>query len=184
MFKRLERRLRAWYDRRFRHGAVTRLRGLGLTAGDNLTVMRGAFIDPSHCWLITFGDDVTVARDAIVLAHDASMKVHTGRTRVGRVLVGDRVFIGASAIILPGVRIGDDVVIGAGSVVTRDVPTGSVVCGNPARVTALTDDWLERRLAEMNEVPCFGREYTEQGGVTPAMKAQMREAVDRFGYVV
>ena len=47
--------------------------------------------------------------------------------------VGRNVWIGAGAIVLPGVTIGDDAVIGAGSVVTRDVPAGATVGGNPAR---------------------------------------------------
>ena len=48
--------------------------------------------------------------------------------------IGNNVWLGGSAIILPGVSIGDDAVVGAGSVVTRDVPPGSTVAGNPARI--------------------------------------------------
>lgn len=48
--------------------------------------------------------------------------------------IGNNVWIGGSAVILPGVTIGDNAVIGAGSVVSRDVPAGTVVVGNPARV--------------------------------------------------
>ena len=51
--------------------------------------------------------------------------------------IGRNVWIGAGAIILPGVSIGDDALIGAGSV-TRDVPAGATACGNPARVQALS----------------------------------------------
>lgn len=47
--------------------------------------------------------------------------------------IGENVWIGGGAIILPGVSIGDDALIGAGSVVTRDVPAGATVMGNPAR---------------------------------------------------
>jgi maltose O-acetyltransferase len=50
------------------------------------------------------------------------------------IAMGSNVWIGGTAIILPGVKIGDDVVIGAGSVVTRDVPAGAVAMGNPARI--------------------------------------------------
>ena len=50
------------------------------------------------------------------------------------VIIEDHVWIGAGAIILPGVRIGKDSVIGAGSVVTKDIPAGSVAVGNPCRV--------------------------------------------------
>lgn len=53
------------------------------------------------------------------------------------VKIGRNVWIGAGALILPGVTIGDDAIVGAGSVVTRDVPAGATVVGNPARqVTA------------------------------------------------
>ncbi len=48
--------------------------------------------------------------------------------------IGDDVWIGAQAIILPGVTIGDRSIVGAGAVVTKDVPLGAIVAGNPARV--------------------------------------------------
>ena len=50
------------------------------------------------------------------------------------IIVGDNVWIGTRAIILPGVTIGDGAVIGAGAVVTKDVPARSVAAGNPARI--------------------------------------------------
>ena len=50
------------------------------------------------------------------------------------VTIGHNVWIGGSTTILPGVTVGDNVVIGAGSVVTRDIPSGTVAVGNPARV--------------------------------------------------
>jgi maltose O-acetyltransferase len=49
------------------------------------------------------------------------------------VSIGQNVWIGGGAIILPGLSIGDDAVVGAGAVVTRDVPEGATVLGNPAR---------------------------------------------------
>lgn len=52
---------------------------------------------------------------------------------VGRVNIGDYVFIGAKALILPGVNIGEGAVVGAGSVVTKDIKTWTIVGGNPAR---------------------------------------------------
>lgn len=56
------------------------------------------------------------------------------------VTIGSNVWIGAGAIILPGVTIGDDSVIGAGSIVTKDVPPSSVAVGNPARVIRRVND--------------------------------------------
>lgn len=49
-------------------------------------------------------------------------------------MIGDNVWIGGGAIIMPGVTIGDNVVIGAGSVVTRDIPSDTIAYGSPCRV--------------------------------------------------
>jgi hypothetical protein len=48
--------------------------------------------------------------------------------------IGDNCFIGARAIIMPGVTVGNEVVVGAGAVVTKDVPNNCIVVGNPARI--------------------------------------------------
>lgn len=56
------------------------------------------------------------------------------KTQTAPVIIGDRVWIGGGAIIMPGVTIGDNVVIGAGSVVTKDIPSNSIAYGIPCRV--------------------------------------------------
>lgn len=57
------------------------------------------------------------------------------------VTIGDNVWIGGNAVIMPGVTIGDNVVIGAGSVVTKDIPANVIAAGNPCRVIReITDD--------------------------------------------
>ena len=74
------------------------------------------------------GAETYIAFEATILTHDYVRKLYR-HTYIGR-----RCFIGARSIILPGVRIGDGCIVGAGSVVTKDVPSHSVVAGNPARV--------------------------------------------------
>lgn len=56
------------------------------------------------------------------------------KTKTAPVVIGDNVWIGGGAIIMPGVTIGDNVVIGAGSVVTKDIASNKVAYGNPCRV--------------------------------------------------
>jgi acetyltransferase-like isoleucine patch superfamily enzyme len=79
---------------------------------------------------IHVGDYTCVAFDAAILSHDTSrnLRAHTW--------IGNSCFIGARAIILPGIRIGDGCIVGAGSVVTSDVPARCAVAGNPARIIA------------------------------------------------
>ncbi|PKQ20630.1 MAG: acetyltransferase [Actinobacteria bacterium HGW-Actinobacteria-6] len=148
-------------------------------------MLDGGSLDWSHCWHITIGDDVTMAPGVRIIAHDASTKMHLGYTRIGKVEIGDRVFIGAASIVLPGVRIGTNVVIGAGSVVSKSIPDNTVACGNPARAVGATDEWLVRKRREMGTVPCFGEEYTSRQDVTEAMKVEMNSRMTSgIGYVV
>lgn len=69
-----------------------------------------------------------VAFEAVIMTHDMTRGLRTDT------YIGERCFIGARAIIMPGIRVGDGSIVGAGSVVTRDVPPGSIAAGNPARV--------------------------------------------------
>lgn len=163
---------------------MQRLRALGAVIGRNLSMQSGVVIDESHAWHITIGDDVTLAPRVYLLAHDASTKRALGYTRVGKVQIGDRVFIGAASIVLPGVRIGHDVIVAAGSVVNRDVEDGMVVAGNPARVVGSTQAYLEKRRTQIAQGPTFSVAYTLGGGVTPTLKDEMNAAMhEGFGFV-
>ena len=84
----------------------------------------------------------------MILTHDASYYLHTGEYRVAPVHIGDNVFIGYSAIIMPGITIGNNVVIGAGSVVTRDIPSDTVVAGVPAKVICSISEYIDKRKEE------------------------------------
>lgn|GEM_PF-2380668 len=82
---------------------------------------------------ITVGDDVAFANDVYVMDSD-SHGVEGRAHREAAVRIGDGCWIGARAMILPGVTLGKRVLVAAGSVVTRDVPDDCLVAGNPARV--------------------------------------------------
>jgi acetyltransferase-like isoleucine patch superfamily enzyme len=85
---------------------------------------------------VTIGRDCKIAREVIIM--DTDQHPLPNSELVARpIVIEDRVWIGARAIVLKGVTIGHDAVIGAGSVVTRDVPAGAVVGGVPARVLRL-----------------------------------------------
>jgi len=177
--------LRHFYHRWFRPDPLDKLKRQGLRTGRNFQLQPGAIIDWNHCWHISIGDDVTIAPGAHIIAHDASTKMHLGYTRIGKVDIGNRVFIGAAAIVLPGVSIGNDVVIGAGSVVSQDIPDNVIACGSPARALGATDEWIDQKKREMATAPCFGEEYTLRQSVNDTMKAEMNDRmVERIGYIV
>lgn len=80
---------------------------------------------------VMFGPNVTVATAGHPVDPELRRKVAQFNIPVH---IGNNVWIGAGAVILPGITIGDDSVIGAGSVVTKDIPAGVVAVGNPCRV--------------------------------------------------
>jgi len=86
---------------------------------------------------IVIGDDVQVGPNVQLLTptHPVDPGLRRARWEAGEpITVGDNVWLGGGVIVLPGVTIGPDTVVGAGAVVTRDLPSGVVAVGNPARV--------------------------------------------------
>jgi acetyltransferase-like isoleucine patch superfamily enzyme len=92
------------------------------------------------CQEVTIGDYVLISWDCNILENNFHTTTDGGITS-SPVVIGDRVWIGCRAIILSGVTIGEGAVVAAGSVVTRDVPPGTLVAGNPARVIRETGPW-------------------------------------------
>ncbi|MFB5197824.1 acyltransferase [Neobacillus sp. KR4-4] len=89
-----------------------------MKVGENCHGLAGSTIDYAHCWLIEIGDNVTFAPQAYLLAHDASTKRYLDYTKIAKIKIEDNVFIGARALIMPGVTIGKGAIVAAGSVVT------------------------------------------------------------------
>ena len=172
---------------------VYRLRGeytteklieMGMKVGKNFGRLNGVILDPSHCWLIEIGDNVTMAPRVHVLCHDASTKQFIGYTKIGRVTIGDNVFIGAESVILPGVIIGNNVIIGANSTVTHDIPDNSVAAGTPARLLCSLDEYLEKEKGRMKNAPQYGEEYTLRRDVSMELRMKQKEELKgKIGYI-
>ena len=157
----------------------------GLKIGHNCHILPDVTIDSGHCWLVELGNNVTLAPEVYILAHDASTKLHLGYTRIGKVKIGDNVFVGARTIIMPNVTIGANSIIGAGSLVNQDIPAHVVAAGNPAKVISTLEAFLDKHRQQMEQLPCFDASYTVDGGITPEMKAEMlHRMVEGQGYVV
>ena len=171
--------------RRKSQPAIERLIAKGMVVGKKCRVQEGVVFDESYCWLISIGDDVTLAPYAYLLAHDASMIKHLGYARIGRVRIEDRVFVGARALILPGVTVGRNSIIGAGSIVTRSIPPDVVAAGNPARVVCDLATFIARHRKAMAKTPCFSLHHKMNASSNLALRAEMCAQIGQdSGYIV
>lgn len=163
---------------------INKLIKLGMSIGENFQMEKGCYLDTPFAWLISIGNNVTLASRVYIIAHDASTKCKVNYTKVGKVKIGNNVFVGAHSIILPNVSIGDNVIIGAGSVVTRDVDDNSVVVGNPIKKIASYDEYINRNLEMMKVRPVYDESYTLRGNVNKSRKEQMKRELDKcIGYI-
>ena len=161
-----------------------KLVSMGMKVGKNFGRLNGVILDPSHCWLIEIGDNVTLAPRVHILCHDASTKTFLNYTKIGRVTIGDNVFIGAESVVLPGVTIGSNVIVGANSTVTHDVSEGSVVAGSPARVICTLEEYLNKERNRMADAPCYGEEYTLRRDVSMEKRMLQKAALEgKIGYI-
>jgi maltose O-acetyltransferase len=151
---------------------------LGLELGTGAFISRTAYIDPGFPWLITIGDEATLAPGVIILAHDASMQRHMRHTLIAPVVIGKRAFIGAGAIILAGSRVGDNAILGAGAVVSGDIPAGSIVAGNPAKIIGDVESTSQRHRRAASAAPRWPHEgWTLTHGITEERKQVQRRAL-------
>lgn len=163
---------------------IEQLKKLGLTVGENFNPQLGFELDPSHCWLITIGDNVTLGPHVKILAHDASTFLLLGYTKIGRVSIGNNCFIGAGSIVLPNVNIGSNVIIGAGAVVTKSLPDNVVAAGNPAKVIMTIEEFINHHKKLMANAPLYDENFTLRKQISSEQKKrQCQDLMNRIGYV-
>ena len=176
--------IKEWIYRLRGEYTTEKLISMGMKVGKNFGRLNGVILDPSHCWLIEIGDDVTLAPRVHILCHDASTKAFMNYTKVGNVTIGNRVFIGAESVVLPGVTIGDDVVIGANSTVTHNIPSNSVAVGSPARVICTLEEYIQKEKERMRSAPVYDDSYTLRKGISMELRLKQKEELDgKIGYI-
>ena len=136
------------YYLKFSKSGVEYARLKGATVGNNSRILTTGL--GSEPWLITIGNNVTITSGVRLLTHDGSAWLfndEAGRRYLyRRVTIGNNVFVGSNAIIMPGVHIENNVIVAAGSVVTKSVPEGSIVGGNPAKIIGSFETYKKRVL--------------------------------------
>ncbi|MBO4847926.1 MAG: acyltransferase [Clostridia bacterium] len=139
-------------------------------------------IDRMFPWLIEIGEECIISTNVVILSHDASPALTNGITKMGRVRIGDHVFIGQGTTVLCGVTIGDNVIIGANSLVSRDVPSNSVFAGNPARFVCTFDEYRKKRETEKENVPFLEHDWIYWSSkASPEEQDRIRDLLSETG---
>lgn len=119
-------------------------RAIGVHIGNGCRLIRCDY--SSEPYLISMGNHVSATRVRFE-THDGGVWVLRDKYPqidvVRPIKIGNNVFIGYEAVILPGITIGNNVIIGARAVVTKNIPDGSVVVGIPARIIKSVDEYAE-----------------------------------------
>ncbi|GGX36483.1 acyltransferase [Undibacterium squillarum] len=139
---------REWTSYLEKYASFHRL-GKGCVIQTNVT-----FTDPEF---VCIGDNVHLT-GCTLFGHDGSVNMikqwkGLRLDKVGKIVIGNHVFVGHQAIIMPGVTIGDGVIIAAGAVVTADVPAGKIAAGVPARIIGDTESFIHRLQEQTSTLP-------------------------------
>lgn len=164
-----------WWKKRANY--IDSLIKKGLKLGKNVDIIDAFFFDPSHCFLISIGDNCTICPNVRLIAHDASTKKILGYTKIGRIDIKENCFIGDSVIVLPNVTIGPSSIIGAGSVVTKDIPPNTIAAGNPAKAITSVDDYIRKIKNISRGKKVFDEEYF----IEKLDEAKRREIIQSIG---
>lgn len=133
-------RLRHWYYRRIMKYSIGRdsslhmglfVTGQNIKIGDNVVINRRVYLDGRIG--VRIGNNVSISPEVYILSMEHDPNDPKFSTRGGVVSIGDHVWLGARAMILPNVHIGEGAVVAAGAVVTKDVLPYQIVAGVPAR---------------------------------------------------
>lgn len=124
-------------------------RGANIGSGTRMNCNVDAF--GTEPYLITVGGNCLFAANINLITHDGGIKVLNAlgyfdgkrMDNIAPIVIGNNVYIGMGAYIMPGVHIGDNVIVGAGAIVTKDIPSNSVCVGIPARVIKTIDEYYQ-----------------------------------------
>jgi maltose O-acetyltransferase len=162
-----------------------KLRKMGMQLGKGVNLPPSTWIDTSHCFLISIGDNCGFGEECLILAHDAMPNEFLDASRLGRVTIHESCHFGARTVILPGVEIGPRSIVGANSVVISDIPPNTLAAGNPAKVICSLDEYLEKHRQAMKTMPIFQFKEYDYNYITPERMKEMLEKLEKgAGYMV
>lgn len=155
---------------------ISYLRKKGILIGDNVRIFspNHTIIDDLHPHMLSIGNNVNMTGPVTILCHDYSTIACQGIGgyfgNVKSVTIGNNVFLGWGATILPGTTIEDNVIVGAGAVVTGRLMGESVYAGNPARLIMIMEEYLDKREnSQIKEAVDIYRNYYDRFAKKPSV---------------
>ena len=115
--------------------------------GKGVFIGQDVMIDYDYSFLLEIGDGAVIAARTVIEFHDSCLPnvLGSANTKIGRVRIGSRAYIGVNSVLLPGISIGNMAIVGACSLVNRDIPAAEVWGGNPVRYISTIDELLQKR---------------------------------------
>ncbi|GHT14732.1 hypothetical protein FACS189415_4350 [Bacteroidia bacterium] len=120
---------------------------MGVKIGNNCSI--GTLNFGTEPYLIEIGNRTQITYGVTFYTHGgawAFREKYPDFDFFGKIKIGNNIYIGNHAIILPGITIEDNVIVGAMAVVTKSVPSGVIVGGNPARIIGKVEDYEKKVL--------------------------------------
>lgn len=145
---------------------VEQYKNKGVFLGCNTIVYDTVFSSSTKGDFFYIGNNCTIS-GAVLLGHDASPSLFLNELQTDKhpilsgsrhsyrkpIYIGDNVFVGYGSILLPGVVIGSNVIIGAGTVVSKDIPSDSIVYGNPCIIKKGVDSFIHKHKDNFKKYP-------------------------------
>ncbi|MBD1883956.1 acyltransferase [Microcoleus sp. FACHB-45] len=143
--------------------------------GSNCNILPSTvFTDPAY---VRIGNNVDFS-SCTLLGHDGSIAMlnrayNVKLDSVGKIDIGDNVFIGHGAIVLPNVTIGSNAIVVAGALITKDVAEGDIVAGVPAKPISRVEDLVKKLQAQTQSLPWADLINSRERGFDPAIEPQL-----------
>lgn len=161
--------------------AYLRSCGCSIGKGTYFQSPQTACIDTTRPLLVEIGENCTMLENFLLLTHDNITRCfvpiyHEFLPSSGPVTIGNNVYFARNCTVLKGVTIGDNCIIGFGSVVTKNIPSGSVAVGCPARVICTIEEYYHKRQKESwDEAMNLARIIYRKTGKRPTVEQMFEE---------